>query len=105
MTDEESFISINLPQETMLRRGDFRDMPKCQAKAKSTGEKCRNVAVKGKRVCYLHGGKSTGAKTEAGKRRSKYARLQHGEYSEQVKTNRRRLKALNRFFKALGWLS
>jgi len=79
-------------------------MPKCQAKAKSTGEKCKNVAVKGKNVCYLHGGKSTGAKTEAGKLRSKYARLQHGNYSARVKENRRKLTALNRYFKAIGWL-
>jgi hypothetical protein len=92
----------NLPKGSKAGRPDFRDMPKCQAKAKSTGERCKNVAIKGKRVCYLHGGKSTGAKTEQGKRRSKYARLRHGDYSAQVKRNRKELMALNRYFK-LRW--
>lgn len=97
--------NADLPQRTKPRRGDFRDMPKCQAMAKSTGQRCKNVAMKGKRVCYLHGGKSTGPKTDQGKLRSKYARLQHGDYSAQVKENRRILAALDRYFKAMGWLS
>jgi hypothetical protein len=67
-------------------------------------QRCKNVAIKGKRVCYLHGGKSTGAKTEQGKRRSKYARLQHGDYSAQVKQNRHKLMELNRYFKLRGLL-
>ncbi|HQO64695.1 MAG TPA: HGGxSTG domain-containing protein [Syntrophorhabdus sp.] len=101
MTDKNA----DLPQGPKKGRPDFRDMPKCQAMAKSTGEQCRNIAVKGKRVCYLHGGKSTGPKTDQGKLRSKYARLRHGDYSAQVKENRRKLKALDRYFKEIGWLS
>jgi hypothetical protein len=103
-TKTKSHKSVNLPQGTISGRPDFRDMPKCQAKAKSTGQRCKNVAIKGKRVCYLHGGKSTGAKTEQGKRRSKYARLQHGDYSAQVKQNRHKLMELNRYFKLRGLL-
>lgn len=103
-TKTESFINVNPPQGSKKGRPDFRDMPKCLAKAKSTGQRCRNVALKGKRICYLHGGKSTGAKTEQGKRRSKYARLQHGDYSAQVKRNRHTLMELNRYFKLIGWL-
>ena len=40
---------------------DLRTLPRCQAKAKSTGQRCGNPAMKGKRVCYIHGGKSPGA--------------------------------------------
>jgi hypothetical protein len=40
---------------------DLRTLPRCQAKAKSTGRRCGNPAMKNKRVCYLHGGKSPGA--------------------------------------------
>ena len=40
---------------------DLRAMPKCQAVAKTTGRRCGNIAIKGKNVCYLHGGKSPGA--------------------------------------------
>ena len=36
-------------------------MPKCQAVAKSTGRRCGNIAMKGKNVCYIRGGKSSGA--------------------------------------------
>jgi hypothetical protein len=100
----ESYQKVNLPHGTMSSRPDFRDMPKCQAKAKSTGQRCKNVAMKGKRVCYIHGGKSTGAKTEQGKRRSKYARIRHGDYSAQVKANRHKLTMLNRLLKLRGWL-
>mgnify|MGYP006916430680 CR=1 FL=1 len=95
---------VNLPQGTISNRPDFRDMPKCQARAKSTGQKCKNVAVKGKNVCYLHGGKSTGPKTERGKMRSKYARLRHGDYSARHKQNRHDLMMVRRYFKSIGWL-
>jgi len=103
-TKTKSHKNVNLPQGTISGRPDFRTMPKCQARAKSTGEKCKNVAIKGKRVCYLHGGKSTGAKTERGKLLSKYARLTHGDYSAQVKQNRRKLMELNRWCKLRGLL-
>jgi len=103
-TKAKSHRNVNLPHGTMSGRPDFRDMPKCQAKAKSTGQCCKNVAIKGKRVCYLHGGKSTGAKTERGKLLSKYARLTHGDYSAQVKQNRRKLMAINRWCKLRGLL-
>lgn len=39
---------------------DLRTLPRCKAMAKSTGRRCGNPAMKGKRVCYIHGGKSTG---------------------------------------------
>ena len=100
----KSYTNVNLPHGTISGRPDFRDMPKCQAKAKSTGQRCKNVVIKGKRVCYLHGGKSTGPKTERGKLLSKYARLTHGDYSAQVKRNRRTLMELNRWCKLRGLL-
>ena len=103
-TKTKSYRNVNLPQGSKTGRPDFLDMPKCQAKAKSTGQRCKNVAMKGKRVCYLHGGKSTGAKTEEGKRQSKYARLQHGNYSAKVKQNRRTLIMLNSIAKWKGLL-
>ncbi len=33
----------------------------CQAKSKQTGRRCRQIAMPKKRVCYYHGGMSTGA--------------------------------------------
>ena len=75
---------------------DLRTLPRCQAIAKSTGQRCRNPAMKGKRVCYLHGGKSTGPRTRAGKLRTKYANLKHGYYTAEAIARR---KEVNRFFR------
>jgi hypothetical protein len=55
----------------------------CVAKSKRSQLQCGKAACIGKRVCHIHGGKSTGAKSEAGKRRSREANLTHGERSVQ----------------------
>jgi len=57
---------------------DLRTLPRCQAIAKSTGKRCGNAAVKGKRVCYIHGGKSSGAP-----KNNKNA-YKHGRFSAKV---------------------
>ncbi len=75
---------------------DLRSMPKCQAKAKSTGKRCGNLAVKGKRVCWIHGGKSTGPRTPGGLARSKKANLKHGFYSEEMVAERQYVRSLLR---------
>ena len=54
---------------------DLRSLPRCQAMAKSTSRRCGNPAMNGKRVCYIHGGKSTGAPKD-----NKNA-LKHGRYT------------------------
>lgn len=36
------------------------DELRCQAKARGTGERCKNKVVEGKRVCRIHGGLSPG---------------------------------------------
>jgi len=40
---------------------DLWTLPKCTATAKTTGKRCGNIAMRGKIVCYIHGGKSPGA--------------------------------------------
>ncbi len=59
-------------------------LPICQAKSKQSGMQCKNFATKGKRVCRIHGGKSTGAKTLEGKERQKKAPWKHGKRSKEV---------------------
>ncbi|WP_315855983.1 HGGxSTG domain-containing protein [Pseudooceanicola nitratireducens] len=45
-----------------------KERPRCTAKTR-TGSACKHPVSPGKRRCRLHGGASTGPRTEAGKRR------------------------------------
>ena len=57
--------------------------PRCQARAKRSGlTQCRLPAVKGKRVCRVHGGRSTGPRTFSGKAAVAAAHLRHGKRSK-----------------------
>ena len=50
--------------------------PRCAAKSKQSGERCKNTAVPGKRVCRFHGGLSPGSK------RGNTKAVKHGFYSD-----------------------
>ena len=50
----------------------------CQALSKRSKLQCKNAALKGKRVCGFHGGKSTGPITIDGKQRCAKAKTVHG---------------------------
>jgi len=56
--------------------------PRCQARNRAGGQ-CAKPAVKGKRVCNFHGGRSTGAKTPEGMARIKEAATKHGRFSKE----------------------
>jgi hypothetical protein len=62
--------------------------PRCQAKAKWSGQQCRRPATKGKKVCKLHGGLSTGPRTQAGRERCAKARLVHGRETTATREER-----------------
>ena len=55
--------------------------PKCGAKCKQSNGYCRNPAMKNGR-CYIHGGKSTGAK------------LKHGQASARAKLRQKEIRRL-----------
>lgn len=57
-------------------------LPICKALSKRSGLRCKNFATKGKRVCRMHGGKSTGARTQWGKARQEMASWKHGMRSK-----------------------
>ena len=66
-----------------------RKAPRCQAKAKSTGRRCRQPAVTGKRVCRVHGGaKGVGAPKE------NQNAVKHGFYTAQARKERKLVQAL-----------
>ena len=50
----------------------------CQALSKRSKLQCKNAALRSKRVCRFHGGKSTGPITIHGKQRCAEAKTIHG---------------------------
>ena len=65
-------------EQTLKTLGGRIICQRCQAKSKRTKLQCAAPALKGKRVCKTHGGRSTGPKTEAGRQRCAEAKTIHG---------------------------
>ena len=67
--------------------------PVCQAKSKQSGKQCGNFAVRDRKVCHIHGGKTPkhnqGAKTKEGKLRQKMASWKHGKRSKEAREESR----------------
>src|SRR5262245_57786165 len=63
--------------------GDPTKSPRCGAKNRA-GNPCQAPAMRGKRRCRLHGGKSTGAKTKAGIQRIRLAHWKDGSRSARL---------------------
>ena len=83
--------------------------PRCQAMSKHSRAQCKKPAMKGKRVCRTHGGKSTGPKTQAGRQRCADARITHGNETRQARTDRSlgvaRLAVLEAVGHQMGFMS
>lgn len=69
---------VALKEASLLTAGGRISCPRCQAVSKRHGRQCGAPAIRGQRVCRNHGGKSTGAKTAAGRQRCADAKLVHG---------------------------
>jgi len=82
--------------------------PRCQAQSKRTKQQCRSPAIRGKRVCRIHGGKSTGPKTEQGRNLCGAARRIHGRETRQKRARRQQalaeLKLIERMGKGAGFM-
>ena len=93
---------------TMTTAGGRIRCMQCQAFAKSTRQQCRRPASSGKRVCKLHGGKSTGPRTPEGRQRCAEARLLHGQETTSMRKDRRlasaRLAVLELIGHTLGFM-
>lgn len=61
---------------------------RCQALSKRTKQQCGAPAVRGKRVCRFHGGKSTGPKTKEGRKRCGTAKTVHGGETRAIRAAR-----------------
>ena len=80
------------------RFGDGWFGQRCGAKTRS-GNPCLRPAYKTKGRCALHGALSTGAKTEAGRRRISQANLKHGSYTKEKLVEARASAELGRAIK------
>jgi len=75
-------------EQTIATLGGRVTCQRCQAKSKRTQLQCAAPALKGKRVCKTHGGRSTGPKTEAGRQRCAEAKTIHGRETREARTER-----------------
>lgn len=69
-------------EPTITLAGNRITCPRCQAKSKRSGQQCKKPALRGRRVCQIHGGRSRGPQTAEGKANSAAANLKSGEFSK-----------------------
>ena len=89
-------------EQTLTTLGGRVTCQRCQAKSKRTKLQCAAPALKGKRVCKTHGGRSTGPKTEAGRQRCAEAKTIHGRETREARTERSRASARLAVLEAVG---
>jgi len=90
--------SINRNNYILLAGGRIRAF-QCQALSKRSKIQCRNAALKDKRVCRFHGGKSTGPITIDGKQRCAQAKTLHGwETRDKRKLRAEKFKEMKALF-------
>ena len=66
---------------------------RCQALSKRSQRQCGAPAIRGKRCCASHGGKSTGPKTKEGRKRCGIAKTVHGGETRVIRAARPALMA------------
>jgi hypothetical protein len=71
--------------------GNWDNAPRCGAKTRA-GTPCRSAAMPNGR-CRMHGGPSTGPKTEAGIAAIRASRTKHGRYSQASIAERREVRS------------
>jgi hypothetical protein len=91
-------------EQTLKTLGGRVTCQRCQARSKRTKLQCAAPAIKGKRVCKTHGGRSTGPKTEAGRQRCAEAKTIHGRETREVRTERSLASARLAVLGAVGFL-
>jgi len=92
----------------ILTRGGRIRCPRCQAKSNRTKQQCRSPAIRGKRVCKVHGGRSTGPRTQQGRNLCGAAKTLHGRETRAIRAKRQQalaeLKLLERMGRGVGVL-
>ena len=76
---KEKYINL-FGKDTVARR--------CQAMSKRSHHQCKKAALTGKNVCRIHGGLSTGPRTEQGRKRCAEAKFVHGFETRELREMR-----------------
>ena len=91
-------------EQSISTLGGRVNCPRCQAKSKRTKLQCAAPALKGKRVCKTHGGRSTGPRTEVGRQRCAEAKTIHGRETREARTKRSLASARLAVLEEVGYL-
>ena len=109
LTRCKTMSNNNSTLNQLLTLGGRIQCNQCQAKSKRSGVQCLGPAVKGKKVCRMHGGMSTGANTPEGRQRCIDAKTTHGQETAHARMERSlrsaRLAVLESVGHALGFLT
>ena len=90
-------------EQTLTTLGGRVVCQRCQAKSKRTKLQCAAPALKGKRVCKTHGGRSTGPKTKEGRQRCSEAKTIHGRETREARTERSLASARLALLESVGF--
>tara|TARA_B110000196_G_scaffold308618_1_gene309420 strand:+ start:793 stop:1134 length:342 start_codon:yes stop_codon:yes gene_type:complete len=98
-------VSALIENGRATRFGEHWSGLRCGAKTRR-GSRCLKPALKGKKRCQLHGGKSTGARTAEGLQKLRDMHWKHGQRSREVierkRERRRELKRLELLARMAG---
>ena len=87
---------------TLLTAGGRIKCQRCLARSKRTKKQCGAPAIKGKGVCRVHGGKSTGPKTLDGLSRCAEVKTIHGRETRAIRSERSQRSAQLHWLLELG---
>lgn len=76
---------------------------RCNATSVRTKQQCGRPAIKGKRVCQFHGGRSTGPKSEVNKNRLRTLNLKEGFFTAEARESARRDSITLRYLEDIGY--
>lgn len=91
-TMSKSKATYQTPQVLSLANGRIRCI-QCAATSRRTAQRCGAPAMRGKAVCYMHGGASSGVKTEQGRILCAAAKTVHGRESALSRDRRQQANA------------
>ena len=94
---------LNPKEQYITLAGGHIHAIRCQALSKRSKLQCKKAALKGKRVCIIHGGKSSGPVTSEGRQRCSLAKTTHGRETRAIRIKRaQKLAELKFYFKMLS---